>query len=299
MMRRVLLFALIQLIPSALLAQQGLDTVTVKVISLHGGVYVLTGSGGNMGLSVGDDAAFLVDDQFAPLTTKVLAAIATVTPKPVRFVVNTHWHFDHTGGNENLGKTGALLVAHDNVRKRMSMEQFIEFLKRTEPAAPRGALPVVTFNDSMTFHLNGDDIVAFHVPPAHTDGDVLVHFARSNVIHMGDTFVVGRYPFVDLSSGGNANGIITAADRALAVCNADTKVIPGHGAAVSDCKTLREYRDMVATIRDRVRAAMRDGKSLDAIKAANLTADYDATHRGSVSGDNFVEFMYRSLAGKP
>jgi cyclase len=272
--------------------------VTVKATQLRAGVYMLTGSGGNMGLSVGDDAAFLVDDQFAPLTPKILAAIAAVTSKPVRFVVNTHWHFDHTGGNENMGKTGSILVAHDNVRKRMSTDQFIEFFKRSEPASPRGALPVITFNDSTTFHLNGDDIVAFHVPPAHTDGDVIVHFTKANVIHMGDTFLTGRYPFVDLSSGGNANGFITAADRALAICNGETKVIPGHG-VLSDCQALKAWRDMIATVRDRVRAAMGQSKSLDAIKAAKPTAEFDAARNGgSVNGDQFVEFMYRSLGGK-
>jgi cyclase len=292
MIRRALILALL---PVGLWAQQNFDTVTVKATALRGGVYVLTGSGGNIGLSVGDDAAFVVDDQFAPLTPKILAAIATVTSKPVRFVVNTHWHFDHVGGNENMGKAGALLVAHDNVRKRMSTEQFMEFFKRTEPPAVPGALPVVTFNDSATFHLNGDDIVAFHVPPAHTDGDVIVHFTKANVVHMGDVFVTNRFPFVDLSSGGNANGFVTAADRVLAICNSETRVIPGHG-TVSNCTDLRAYRDMIATIRDRVRAAMREGKSLDAIKAAKLAADFEARTRGgtNVNADQFVEFVYRS-----
>jgi cyclase len=289
---------ILTLLPGAVLAQQNFDTVTVKASALRGGVYVITGSGGNIGLSVGDDAAFLVDDQYAPLTPKLIAAVAAVTSKPIRFVVNTHWHFDHTGGNENMGKAGALLVAHDNVRRRMSTEQFMEFFNRREPPSAPGALPVVTFNDSVTFHLNGDDLVAFHVPPAHTDGDVIVHFTKANVVHMGDVFVVNRYPFVDLSSGGNANGIVAAADRVLSICNAETRVIPGHG-PVSDCAGLREYRDVVATIRDRVRAAMREGKSLAAIKAAKLTAEFDAARRaGSVNGEQFVEFTYRSLGGR-
>jgi glyoxylase-like metal-dependent hydrolase (beta-lactamase superfamily II) len=295
MIRRALILALL---PVALSAQPNFDTITVKATALRGGVYMLTGAGGNMGLSVGDDAAFLIDDQFAPMTPKIIAAIATVTAKPVRFVLNTHWHGDHTGGNENMGTRGAVLVAHDNVRKRMSTGQLVEFFNRRDPPASPAALPVVTFNDSTTFHLNGDDIVAYHVPPAHTDGDVIVHFIKANVIHMGDTFVTNRLPFVDLSSGGNAAGIVTAADRALAVCDSETRIIPGHG-TVSDCATLRAYRDMVATIRDRVRAAMRDGKSLDAIKAAKLTADFESRIRPSnVNGDQFVEFMHRSLAGK-
>jgi len=282
----------------ALLAAQNFDTIQVKAQPLRGGVYMLTGSGGNIGLSVGTDAAFVIDDQYAPLSAKILAAIKAITPLPVRFVVNTHWHFDHTGGNENMGNAGAILVAHENVRKRLSADQFIEFLRRTEKAAPPAALPAVTFTDSITFHINGDDLVAFHVPPAHTDGDVIVHFAKANVIHMGDVFVRYGYPFVDLSTGGNVSGIVSAADRVLAVCNPETKVIPGHG-AVADCATLKAYRDMIATIRDRVSAAMRAGKSLDAIKAAKPTADFDARVGGTfVNADQFVEFTYRSLGGK-
>ena len=286
------------LLPGILLAQN-FDTIQVKATPLQGGVYVLTGAGGNIGLSTGKDAAFLVDDQFAPLTPKLLAAIATITPKPVRFVVNTPWHFDHTGGNENVGKTGALLVAHDNARKRMSTGQFIEYLKRTEPPAAAAALPVVTFTDSVTFHLNDEEITAFHVSPAHTDGDVVVYFTKANVVHMGDTFIIPAYPFVDLSSGGNANGMIEAADRVLALCNAQTKIIPGHGGPVSDCPTLKAYRDMIATVRDRVRAAMRDGKSLAEIQALKPTAEFDATHKGGRTPDDFVMFVYRSLGGKP
>jgi len=289
---------MLALLPVALSAQN-FDTIAVKATALQGGVYVITGAGGNIGLSTGKDAAFLVDDQYAPLTPKLLAAVAGVTPKPIRFVVNTHWHFDHTGGNENVGKTGAVLVAHDNARRRMSTGQFIEFLKRTEPPAAPAALPVVTFSDSVTFHLNDDEIVAFHVGPAHTDGDVVVYFSKANVVHMGDTFVLNGYPFIDLSSGGNANGVIDAADRVLALCNAQTKVIPGHGGPVADCPTLKAYRDMVATVRERVRVAMRGGKALAEIQAMKPTAEYDATHKGTRSPDDFVGFVYRSLGGTP
>ena len=282
----------------AALAAQNFDTIQVRAQALRGGVYMLTGAGGNIGLSVGSDAAFLIDDQYAPLSAKILAAIKAITPLPVKFVVNTHWHFDHSGGNENMGKAGAILVAHDNVRKRLSSDQFVEFLKRTEKASPAAALPVVTFTDSITFHINGDELIAFHVPPAHTDGDVIVHFAKANVIHMGDLYVRYGYPFVDMSSGGNVSGIIGAADRALAVCNPETKVIPGHG-AVADCAALKAYRDMIATIRDRVATAMRAGQSLDAIKAAKPTAEFDAKVGGTfVNPDQFVEFTYRSLGGK-
>lgn len=259
---------------------------------------VLTGAGGNMGLSVGSDAAFLVDDQFAPLTPKILAAVRGVTSQPVRFVVNTHWHGDHSGGNENLGKAGALLVAHDNVRKRMSTDQFMELFKTTTKASPPAALPVVTFNDSVTFHLNGDDVVAFHVAAAHTDGDVIVHFAKADVIHMGDTFMTISYPFVDIGSGGNINGFASAADRALGMCTAQTIVIPGHG-SVTNCAELKTWRDMIVTIRDRVRADMGRGRTLDQLKAAGLTKEFDERWGKSfIKPEQMVEQVYRSLGGK-
>ncbi len=295
MIRHALLLAAV---PAALAAQVNFDTITVRAQALRGGVYMLTGSGGNIGLSVGSDAAFVVDDQFAPLTAKILAAIKDVTPQPVKFVVNTHWHGDHTGGNENMGKAGALLVAHDNVRKRMSTEQFNQMFNRSTPPSPAAALPVVTFNDTVTFHVNGDDVVIFHVAPAHTDGDALVYFSKANVIHMGDTFFATGYPYIDVSSGGNVNGVVGAADRALAICNAETIVIPGHGPS-TNCAGLREYRTMVATLRDRVRAEMAKGRTLEQLKAANLTADHDAKWgKGFIQPPVFVELVYRSLGGK-
>jgi cyclase len=295
MIRRACMLAIV---PGILAAQQ-FDTITVRAELLRGGVYVLTGSGGNIGLSVGPDAAFLVDDQYAPLTPKIIAAVAGVTSRPIKFVLNTHWHPDHTGGNENLGKEGALIVAHNNVRKRMSTDQFIQGLNRQAPASPPGALPVVSFTDSVTFHINGDDLVAFHVPAAHTDGDVIVHFTRADVIHMGDLFFAnGSYPFVDLSSGGNVNGFVTAADRALAACSPLTIVIPGHG-GVTDCNALRSWRNMIATVRDRVRTETQRGRTLEQLKAAGLTKDFDATWgKGFIQPQVFVEVVYRSLGGK-
>ena len=174
-------------------AQQNFDTVQVRSQKVAEGVYMLIGAGGNIGLSIGDDAVFVVDDQYAPLTPKVLAAIAQLTDKPVRFVVNTHWHWDHTGGNEAMGKAGALLVAHDNVRRRMSSEQVVEFFQRTVPASPVGALPVITFSDTLTFHINGDDVLAFHVANAHTDGDAFIVWRKADVVHAGDVFFNGRF----------------------------------------------------------------------------------------------------------
>jgi glyoxylase-like metal-dependent hydrolase (beta-lactamase superfamily II) len=181
---------------------QSAEDVVVEAARVAGNVYMITGQGGNIGLCTGDDGAFLIDDQFAPLTDQILAAVAELTPEPVRFVVNTHWHFDHTGGNENLGEAGAIIVAHENVRKRLSTEQFMAAFNRTVPASPPGALPVITFTDAVTFHWNDDELHVLHVKPAHTDGDAIIHFRRANVIHVGDVYFNGMYPFIDASAGG-------------------------------------------------------------------------------------------------
>jgi cyclase len=293
MMRRALLLALI---PALAGAQANFDTIQVRAQALRGGLYMLTGAGGNIGLSVGNDGAFIIDDQYAPLTPRILAAVGAITSRPIRFVVNTHWHGDHTGGNENIAKTGTVVVAHNNVRKRMSVEQFNDVFNRRTPPSPAGALPVISFSDSITLHVNGDDLIAFHVQNAHTDGDALIHFAKADVVHMGDTYFATGYPFVDVSSGGNVNGIVAAADRVLAMCKPQTIVIPGHG-PVSNCDNLREYRNMVASVRDKVRAEIAKGRTLEQLKAAGLTAEYDAKWgRGFIQPPVFVELVYRSLS---
>lgn len=276
-------------------AQANLDTVQVRATALRGGVHVLFGAGGNIGLSVGDDAAFIVDDQFAPLTPKILAAIRAITTKPVKFVVNTHWHFDHTGGNENLGQAGALIVAHDNVRKRMSTEQFMAAMNRREPPSPRGALPVVTFNDGVTFHINGDSIQVTHVAPAHTDGDAIVHFLKANVLHMGDVFNNAGFPFVDLSSGGSVHGVIQAADRAYYLADDETRIIPGHG-AVTDRRRLRQWRDAVAAVRDGVQREVRAGTSIEQILALNLAAPYAKEWPGG--HERFIRAVHEEITRK-
>lgn len=276
-----------------LAAQSPMDTVQIRATELAPGVHMLTGAGGNMALSVGDDAVFLVDDQFAPLTPRILAAIARLTPRPVRFVVNTHWHFDHTGGNENIGKEGALIVAHDNVRRRMSAGGFIAAINRQEPPAPRGALPVVTFDGGVTFHINGDSLVVTHVPHAHTDGDALVFFAKSNVLHAGDTFLSAGLPFVDLSSGGSIDGIIATAERIHALADDRTRIIPGHG-AVADRARVKAYRDMLVALRDRMRAEVRAGRTLEEVVAMRITEPYLAAW--PAGHDRFVRVLYQEVA---
>ncbi len=281
-----------------LAAQQNFDAVQVTAQQLAPRVYALFGSGGNMGLLVGDDGAVLIDDQYAPLSDKIKAAIAKLTDKPVRFILNTHLHGDHTGGNEAFGKSGAVIVAHDNVRKRLSTAQFSQRFNRTTPPSPYAALPVVTFAEDLTLHLDGDSIRVVHVPPAHTDGDAFVYFAKANVVHMGDTFTNGSYPFVDVSSGGTIDGYLTAADRVLAVANDQTKIIPGHGPVASKAD-LQEFRRVVGTIRDRIATMVKQGKSLTEVAAAKPTAEWDATWgKGFMTPDVFLDIVYNDLKSR-
>jgi glyoxylase-like metal-dependent hydrolase (beta-lactamase superfamily II) len=275
---------------------QDFSKVEIRTTPLTDHVYMLMGAGGNLAVSAGDDAVFLVDDQFAPLTEKIAAAIAKISPKPVKFVINTHWHFDHTGGNENLGKGGTLIFAHENVRRRMDSEQFIAFMNMKQPPSPRAALPVVTFTASMSFHLNGEEIRAIHVANAHTDGDAIIHFTGSDVIHMGDVFFNGMYPFIDASSGGSIDGMVAACDQGLALANDRTKIIPGHG-PLGDRAQLREYRDMLATIAARIKPLVAAGRSVEQVVAAKPTAGFDEKFgKGFVGPDKFAEMVAGSLA---
>jgi cyclase len=278
--------------------QPDFSKVQIKTTKVTPGVYMLEGQGGNMGVSVGDDGVILIDTEFAPLTPKIQAAISALSTKPIRFVINTHWHADHTGGNENFAAAGAVILAHDNVRKRLSVDQFIELMHRTVPASPPKALPIVTFSEDVTLHLNGDTIHVFHVPPAHTDGDVIVHFQKANAIHTGDTFVSG-YPLVDWSSGGSFEGFIGAADRILAIADDHTQVIPGHG-PLSDRKAIEAWKAMLVGIRDRVKADLAAGKSLDQIKAAKPTTSWDARYgNGFIKGDMVLDMAYRTMSKPP
>ena len=276
--------------------QANYDTVTVRVQPVSGNVYMLLGAGGNIGLITGADGAFIVDDQFAPLTDKIRAAIATVTDRPVRFVVNTHWHGDHTGGNERWGSAGSVIIAQDNVRLRMGTPQTRN--NRTTPASPAAALPVITFADSMTLHLNGYSVRVIHVRNAHTDGDAIIYYTRANVLHMGDTYFSTGYPFIDGVSGGHVDGIVDAADRALAMIRDDTRVIPGHGPLATKAD-LQEYRRVVGTVRDRVRALVQQGKSLGEVAATRPTAEFDEKWgRGFINADTFLDGVYRDMVAK-
>ena len=230
-------------------AQRDWDQVEIKTIDVAPGIHMLEGAGGNIGVSSGDDGVILIDDQFAPLTEKILAAVAEISDQPVKFLFNTHWHSDHAGGNENHGKAGTLIVAHDNVRKRLKAGGFLDYFQADNAPAPEAALPVVTFDQTVTFHWNGDELHAFHVPPAHTDGDSIIHFRNANVVHMGDLYFNGMYPFIDYSSGGSIDGVIHGVEKVLAMIDDDTKIIPGHG-PLSNRAELTAYRDMLRGIRD-------------------------------------------------
>jgi glyoxylase-like metal-dependent hydrolase (beta-lactamase superfamily II) len=282
-------------VPGMAAAQQDFSDVVVETTPLRGGLHLVTGRGGNIVASVGDDGVFLVDDQYAPLTDRIKAALAELTDQPVRFVINTHWHGDHVGGNENFAAAGAVIVAHENVRERMSSDQFMAVFNRSVPASPAGALPVVTFEQGVSLHLNGDTVRVIHVASAHTDGDSLVFFETANVLHMGDVFFNGLYPFIDLGSGGGIHGMIAAVRLGLELADDETIVVAGHGPN-ADRAGMQAYLEMLESFRGRIAALKSAGKTLEEVVAANPTADYDATHGGRfISPERLVGFIYESL----
>ena len=257
---------------------------------------MLQGRGGNLAVMAGPDGILLVDDQYAPLTDKIVAAIREIDPGEIRFLVNTHWHFDHVGGNEALGGMGAVIVSHDNVRQRLSTDQYMPLIDRNIPALPAKALPVVTFNEQVTFHFNGEAVVAYHAANAHTDGDAIIHFPASNVIHMGDIYFNGTYPFIDRDSGGSVQGIIAAVQSALGLCHSETKVIPGHG-PLANCADLESYGQFLADSADRVRALMEQGMTLEQVIDARPNAEFDERlGAGFIKPDQFVRFIFESIA---
>jgi cyclase len=295
-MQRALVFLFMAFSLSAAAQSDRFDKVEIKTTRLTQNVYMLEGEGGNIGVSAGEDGVFVIDDQFAPLTPRILAAIKAISDKPVRFLINTHWHFDHTGGNENLGKSGVVIIAQDNVRKRLSSQTAIEFFKSSYgPSAP-AALPVITFKETVTFHLNGDEATAIHAPNAHTDGDAIIRFRNANVVHMGDTYFNGLYPFIDVGTNGSVKGTIAAVDQVLKITDDTTKIIPGHG-PLSNKSQLKAYRDMLATVSAKIAAMVKAKKTLAQVIAAKPTKDYDATWgNGFLKPAQFIEIVYESVA---
>lgn len=266
------LFLLSLLVPVA--SAQNWDEIEMKTTDLGDGLYMIEGAGGNLLLCTGEQPAFLVDDQFAPLSDKIRAAVAEQTPQPVQWILNTHWHGDHTGGNESFGGTGSLIVAHENVRRRLNTEQISTIFDRTTEPSPEIALPVVTFDDAVTFHWNGHTIRAFHVPPAHTDGDAMVWFEEAKVLHTGDVFWSRDFPFVDHDSGGSLDGMIDALEMVIGMVDDDTRIICGHG-PLSDRAGVVRTREMLLGVRAAIAELLDQGKDVDAVVAADPTAPWN------------------------
>ena len=294
MIRKPLLLAVLATLSLAAAAQD-FSKIEIKTQKLNETTYMLVGAGGNIAVSIGPDAVFVVDDQYAQMAPKIKAAIAALTKKPVQFMLNTHFHFDHTGGNEAFGTDGAVIVAHDNVRRRMSTEQLISFIGARQAASPKAALPIITVPAQVSFHINGEEVQAFHVPRAHTDGDLIVHFRQGDIVHMGDTFFNGMYPFIDTSSGGSAEGSIAAVDRVLAIATDKTQIIPGHG-PLANKAALKSTRDMLVAVTMRIKALRAAGKSDEDIRAAKPAADYDASFgNGFIKPEQFVQMMLDAM----
>lgn len=269
--------------------------VEVKARKLTDGLYVLFGQGGNIGLSVGEDGVYMIDDQYGRLSDKIKATISEVTEQPVSYIINTHWHGDHVGGNENFARSGTVIVAHDNVRQRMSTGLEMSSLGRKVEPSPEGALPVITFDSELSLHLNGDEMRVYHVANAHTDGDAIIYFANDNVLHMGDTYFNIGYPFIDVSSGGTVDGYIAAVEKGLSLADDDTQIIPGHG-PMSNKKEMSEFVAMLKDLRNAVAELKNKGMSLEDVLAAKPSAKYDEENgKNFIKPDQIVTFIYQTL----
>jgi glyoxylase-like metal-dependent hydrolase (beta-lactamase superfamily II) len=291
------LFILFMAIQGIALGQQNFDTVKIQSVKVKENIYMLKGSGGNMGLLTGKDGSLLIDDQFAPLSEKIKAAAQSLDSNPIKYLINTHIHGDHTGGNDNFQKMGVTILAQEHVRDRMMMEQVNKAMNRTTPARDAAALPVITFDDRIRLHLNGEDIEVFHFNEgSHTDGDAIIHFTKSNVFHTGDVFVRYGYPFIDYSSGGSVNGFVNVLDKLLVVLNDQSVIIPGHGELATKAD-VKKFRDRMAEIRDQVAAAIKKGKKPADIPALGITDKYDAEWgKGFLKGKDFVLMIAEELA---
>ena len=288
----------IAIAPAACAQEQDFAAVEIETIPVAENIYMLVGEGGNIGVAVTTEGVFLIDDQFAPLTDKIRAAVAELSSDPIRYLVNTHWHFDHTGGNENLGSTGTTIVAHDRVRDRLSTDQFITAFQRDIPASPAAALPEITYSDRTTFHLGDQTVRIIHFPNAHTDGDSVIHFVEAKALHAGDIFFNKRYPFIDYSSGGSIDGMILAVDRILEMVEPDMPIIPGHG-PLARRDDLIFYRELLVDVRNKARAALAAGQSLEDFIASKPTAEYDAVWGVDfLSPEQFLTIVYQGLSGQ-
>jgi cyclase len=279
-------------------AQQNFDTVRIRPQKVAEHIYLLKGSGGNIGVLTGPEGVVMIDDQFAPLSERITAAIKTLDSGPVRFLINSHIHGDHSGGNDNFAKAGATIVAHDRVRERMMKESVNPRLNRTFPPREKIAWPVVTFDNKINFHLNDEDIELLHFDPGHTDGDVIIHFKKANVYHTGDAFVRTGYPYIDGSNGGTLDGYISTLAKLLTILDGNSKVIPGHG-NLGTRADVKAVHDMLIDIRDQVAAALKSGKKVEDVTNMNITAKYDAQWgAGFIKGKDFVLVVAESLQSR-
>jgi glyoxylase-like metal-dependent hydrolase (beta-lactamase superfamily II) len=281
-------------IPSIGSAQQDFSKVQIKATKVNGAVYMLEGSGGNIGVSVGEDGVVLVDDQFAPLAPKIKAALKEITDKPLRFVLNTHFHGDHTGGNAQFS-SDATIIAHENVRKRL--QEGGKVGGNTVPPAAKEALPVITFNDRASVHLNGEDIRALHVPHGHTDGDSVIFFPKSNVVHMGDDFVTYGFPFIDVQSGGSVSGMIAGLEHVLTMIPQDAKIIPGHG-PISTPADVDKFVGMLKETRALVAKAAQEGKTTEQMKNEHILAKYEDLGKGFIKTGAWIDLLYADIQQK-
>jgi len=269
--------------------------VEFTTFQLSDTVFMLTGSGGNVGISTGEDGLYLIDDQVRPVTAQLLQAIRKISNQPIRFVINTHYHADHTGGNETIGGASTVIIAHDNIRKRMTTSQVSIFMNSITLPYAEEALPVVTFNDRMSLHLNGETMTAYYVANGHTDGDSIIHFPDSNVIHMGDMYFSGSYPYVDLDAGGSIQGMVVAADLALSMADESTRIIPGHG-PLAMTEDLKNYRDFLVNASTNVQTLIDQDMTLEQVIAAKPTEEWDEILGKSwITPPQFVTFIFNSL----
>ena len=295
-MKKILTLNFILLVSSGAFAQgNNMDTVKIRPVKITDNIYMLKGSGGNIGVLIGKEGTLMIDNQFAPLSNKINGAIKTLDPGEIRFLINTHLHGDHSGGNENFKRMGVTVVAHDLARERMGKEQVNKAMNRVTPPREKDALPVITFSDKLNFHLNDEDIVLHHFDAGHTDGDLIVQFKNANVVHTGDAFVRYGYPFIDVSSGGSVNGFISTLDKILLLIDDNTKIIPGHGEPANKAD-VKKVRDAVADIRDQVSSALKKGKKTEDISALGISDKYDADlGKGFVKGKDFVLMIAENL----
>ena len=297
--RATVVCAVLFAIAIAVAQDEDLSKVQIKVTKVSGSVYMLQGAGGNIGASVGEDGIVVVDDQYAPLAEKIQAALKGVTDKPVRFIINTHYHGDHTGGNAFFQKQ-APVIAQDNVRKRLEAggpAGNLGSISMDHKPAPKEALPILTFDHDVTVHLNGEDIRALHFPSGHTDGDSIIFFPKSNVVHMGDDFVRYGFPFIDLAAGGSVEGMIAAMEEVVPKLPADVKVIPGHG-DIADLDDVRTYTKMLIDTRAVVERGIQQKKTLDQLKQEKVLEPWKKYSGDFVSSDAFIETLYNDLTGK-